>query len=106
MACYVEGIFLDIYQVPQTLGTGSNLVCTVVWLALARLFDMFGGPTVLYIDVLLLSLDNCVGENKNNIVMAFLGCLVLIGVVGRVEVNFMQVGHTHIKIDQIFSRYG
>ncbi|CAM9609731.1 unnamed protein product, partial [Pylaiella littoralis] len=40
MACYVEGIFLDIYQVPQTLGTGSNLVCTVVWLALARLFDM------------------------------------------------------------------
>ena len=33
-----------------------------------------------------------------------MGSLVARGVVGRVEINFMLVGHTHIKIDQIFSR--
>lgn len=83
--------------------SSGNLVCTVAWLALARLFDMLGGPKALYIDVLLLSLNNCVGEKKQFV--AFLGCLGLMGFVGRVKVNFMQVRHKHKKNDQIFSRY-
>lgn len=45
------------------------------------------------------------GENKNNIVMAFMASLVDAGVVGVAEVNFMMVGHTHGEIDQVFSRY-
>lgn len=66
---------------------------------------MFGGSGRLYIDKLMIQVDNCIGENKNNILMALLGALVHVGVVGSVEVNFMQVGHTHIQIAQIFSRY-
>ncbi|CAB1104041.1 unnamed protein product [Ectocarpus sp. CCAP 1310/34] len=49
--------------------------------------------------------DNCVGENKNNIVLAFIGGLVAAGVIGSAEVCFLIVGHTHIKIDQVFSRF-
>ena len=51
------------------------------------------------IGLLHLQLDNCVGENKNNIVMAFLASLVNMGVIGVVEVCFMMVGHTHIRLD-------
>lgn len=47
--------------------------------------------------------DNTVAENKNNFFMATLGALVARGVVRTVIVYFMQVGHTHIKIDQTFS---
>lgn len=57
-----------------------------------------------HIKLLHVQLDNCVGENKNNIVMAFLGGLIASGVIGRAEVHFLMVGHTHIKIDQVFSR--
>ena len=81
------------------------MVCTVVWLALSRLYNLAGGPGPLYIDHLVLSVDNATGENKNNIMMSLFAMLVFWGVIGKVEVNFMQVGHTHNKIDQIFSRY-
>ncbi|CAN0392031.1 unnamed protein product [Ectocarpus sp. 12 AP-2014] len=52
-----------------------------------------------------LQLDNCVGENNNNIVMAFIGGLVSAGVIGFAEVCFLIVGHTHIKMDPVFSRF-
>ncbi|CAN0102974.1 unnamed protein product, partial [Sphacelaria rigidula] len=55
-------------------------------------------------DELYLQLDNCVGENKNHIVLGYLGCLVVRGKIGRVEINFMMVGYTHIIIDQVCSR--
>lgn len=48
--------------------------------------------------------DNCVSENKNNFFVGYAGLLVAEDVIGAVEINFMMVGHTHTKIDQIFSR--
>lgn len=81
-------------------------MCTTLWLALHRLHTLHSDPaSKLHISHLHLQLDNCVGENKNNIVMAFLASLVDAGVIGVVEANFMMVGHTHGKIDQSFSRY-
>lgn len=85
--------------------SGSNLVCTTIWRALHRLHARHCNPgTKLEIAHLHLQLDNCVGENKNNVVMAFLASLVDIGVVGKADANFMLVGHTHGEIDQVFSR--
>ncbi|CAM9835172.1 unnamed protein product, partial [Choristocarpus tenellus] len=48
--------------------------------------------------------DNCVSENKNNFFLRYTGLLVAASVIRVVEIHFMMVGHTHIKIDQIFSR--
>lgn len=80
-------------------------MCTALWLALKRLSAMWTKPGQrFYIKRLHLQLDNCVGENKNNIVLAFIGGLVAAGVIGSAEVCFLIVGHTHIKIDQVFSR--
>lgn len=87
------------------LATGSNLICTSIHKALTRLFDLHCKPgTQPYIEELFIQVDNCVGENKNHILIGYLGSLVGRGVVGRAEVDFMIVGHTHILIDQIFSR--
>ncbi|CAB1097926.1 unnamed protein product [Ectocarpus sp. CCAP 1310/34] len=84
---------------------GSNLECTTLWLALKRLSAMWTKPGErFHIKRRHLQLDNCVGENKNNIVMAFIGGLVAAGVIGFAEVCFLILGHTHIKIDQVFSR--
>ncbi|CAM9749628.1 unnamed protein product, partial [Choristocarpus tenellus] len=35
----------------------------------------------------------------------YAGLLVAVSVIRVVEIHFMMVGHTHIKIDQIFSRF-
>lgn len=48
--------------------------------------------------------DNCISENKNNFFLGYAGLLVANNVIRVVEINFMMVGHTHMKIDQIFSR--
>lgn len=48
--------------------------------------------------------DNCVSENKNNFFLGYAGLLVAASIIRVVEINFMMVGHTHMKIDQIFSR--
>ncbi|CAB1103844.1 unnamed protein product [Ectocarpus sp. CCAP 1310/34] len=92
--------------VPALLCGGSNLVCTALWLALKRLSAMWAKPGQrFYIKRLHLQLHNCVGEKKNNIVLAFIGGLVAAGVVVSAEVCFLIVGHTLIKIDHVFSRF-
>jgi hypothetical protein len=45
-----------------------------------------------------------IGENKNHVLVGYLASLVGRGVVGNVEIQFMPVGHTHILIDQVFSK--
>ena len=52
--------------------------------------------------VLKLQLDNCT-DNKCAIVFAFCAYLVETGVFLYVEIHFLPCGHTHIRIDQIFS---
>lgn len=81
-------------------------MCTVVLLTFMRLFEQYCtvGGTLFKIQHLYLQLDNCVGENKNNILTAYLAILVWKDIIETVEIHFMM-GHTHIKIDQIFSRW-
>jgi hypothetical protein len=55
-------------------------------------------------EILHLQLDNCVKENKCNEFFAFLHYLVYIGAFKEIYVNYCVVGHTHIDIDQVFSR--
>lgn len=84
---------------------GSNLVCTTIHLALSRLFETHAvAGTKPYIGTLVVQVDNCVGENKNHILIGYLASLVGRGVVGTVEVQFMPLGHTHILVDQVFSK--
>lgn len=66
---------------------------------LMELVGRFGEPLKdVYIQV-----DNTVSENKNNILMALLALMVARGVMETATIFFMEVGHTHIKIDQSFS---
>jgi hypothetical protein len=55
-------------------------------------------------DILHLQLDNCVKENKCNEFYAFLYYLVYIGAFKEIYASYCVVGHTHIDIDQVFSR--
>ena len=52
---------------------------------------------------LLLQLDNCGSKNKNCYVFAYLSLLVAKGVVHMVYLGFLMAGHTHEKIDALFS---
>lgn len=73
-------------------------MCTALWLALKRLSEMWTKPGErFHIKRLHLQLDNCVSENKNNIVMTFIGGLVAAGVIGFAEVCFLIVGHTDTR---------
>jgi hypothetical protein len=65
-------------------------------------------PRVLYKPLpqcLYLQLDNCVGENKNRYVFAFLSLLVAKGIFKQVYVGFLMVGHTHEDVDAMFSKF-
>ena len=53
----------------------------------------------------MLQLDNCVGENKNHYLFAYLSLLVAKGVFKTVHLGFLMVGHTHEDIDAMFSRF-
>ena len=53
-------------------------------------------------DILLLQMDNCLGNNKNHFVFAFLSLLTTMRVFEIVEVGFLPVGHTHEDIDGMY----
>lgn len=87
-----------------TFAAGINLICTSIHRVLTRIFEAHVRDGQAYIEELFLQVDNCVGESKNYTLISYLGSLVGRGVIGRVEINSMIVGHTHIKIDRVFSR--
>ena len=84
---------------------GCNLVCTALQHTFARLFNLYvpAGERP-FIQHLTIQLDNACSDNKNHLVLGYLGSLVARSIIGDVSVQFMPVGHTHIKIDQAFSR--
>jgi hypothetical protein len=57
-------------------------------------------PKKLYIQ-----LDNATKDNKNKAFMSYLALLVCMGYFDSIKVGFEIVGHTHDKIDQVFSRF-
>ncbi len=50
----------------------------------------------------LLQMDNCVKDNKNRYLLAFLSLLMVRGVFEEVKLGFLVVGHTHEDIDGCF----
>ncbi len=51
---------------------------------------------------LLLQMDNCVKDNKNHHLLAFLSFLIAREVFEEVQLRFLVVGHTHEDIDGSF----
>lgn len=49
--------------------------------------------------------DNCVGQNKNNIVIQYLVWRVVAGLSESAELSFMLVGHTKFAPDRFFSLF-
>lgn len=81
-----------------TLYHGANLT----WTALLHVLDLLKNGRTLP-PVLLLQLDNCGRDNKNQLCFAILGLFVHLGMFEEIQMNFMPVGHTHNEIDQHFS---
>ena len=46
--------------------------------------------------------DNCVAQNKNKSVIAYLVWHVMCGLADAIELNFMRVGHTRCSVDAYF----
>ncbi len=51
---------------------------------------------------LLLQMDNCVKDNNNRHLLAFLSLLTTCEVFKEVQLGFLVVGHTHEDIDRNF----
>ena len=68
--------------------TGINLICTALHHSLTRSFETktVGGSEP-RINELFVQVDNCTGENKNHILLGYLGSLVGRGVIDRVELT-------------------
>ena len=54
---------------------------------------------------LYLHADNCVGQNKNNMVVQYLVWRVLAGLNESIELSFMLVGHTKFAPDRFFGLF-
>jgi len=90
---------LSLYTLTEEFETGANHIIE----ALHRTIQMKtlsypSLPPVLYVQ-----LDNCIRENKNSFLLAYLESLVSWGVFGEVHASFLPIGHTHTDIDQTFS---
>ena len=75
------------------------MVCTTLYAQFMELYFKWNKP----LGDVFIQMDNTVSENKNSHIMGFLAALVARGVMRSVTLCFMMVGHTHIKIDQVFS---
>lgn len=54
---------------------------------------------------LVIQLDNCGSQNKNNPFIQFCAVLVNRGLFKKIRITFLPVGHTHCDIDQMFSKW-
>lgn len=88
-----------LYTMTENHETGGNHVIECIHRYLNSRNDQYGLPKVLCIQM-----DNCTRENKNRYTLGYLESLVLWGVFEEVYASFLPVGHTHIDIDQVFSR--
>jgi hypothetical protein len=95
----IEGRGFMSFMTLPTIYQGANVTWTAFLHVLHKLQEHDGRLP----PVLLLQLDNCGRDNKNQLTFAFLGWLVHLGVFHEVQMNFLPVGHTHCEIDQHFS---
>ena len=97
----VHGRGAFVYTMSHRFPADPNVTIEVLQRVLTKLSDEREGrlPGKLY-----LQLDNCVRENKNKAVLAYLCWLVQRRVFQEIHVSFLPVGHTHEDIDQVWSR--
>ena len=48
-------------------------------------------------------MDNCARENKNKYVLGYFSYLIKQNLFSNIYINYLQVGHTHIDVDALFS---
>ena len=89
---------LRLYTMSDDHATGSNHIVETVHRFIQDVAARGYVPKHFF-----LQLDNCVRENKNKYLMAYLDALVKWEVFDAVEIGFLPVGHTHSDIDQCFS---
>ena len=95
----ISGIGMLAYVSRDGLGSGGDLSCTILYLALLGMIKA-GREIGMTFKVLL---DNTAADNKNNEVIAFMAWLVLTDKVTEAGFFCMMVDHTYCKIDQSFS---
>lgn len=81
----------------KRFGKGPNAVGTIIFLEVMRL-----KATGSKADVLVIQMDNAIGENKNRYVFGVAALLVLWGWFARVEIHMLVRGHTHDVQDSAF----
>eukprot|EP00873_Tetraselmis_striata_P045472 jgi/Tetstr1/465736/TSEL_010361.t1 len=90
----------DIYYYTNTTPHDSSTTCTLTWITIMKDIQ-HRGRKIPYIRI---QMDNTVRENKNRNVAALCNWLVSIGIRDVIHLVFLPVGHTHERVDQIFSR--
>eukprot|EP00873_Tetraselmis_striata_P009575 jgi/Tetstr1/429839/TSEL_019706.t1 len=90
----------DIYYYTNTIPHDSSTTCTLIWITIMKEIQ-HRGRKIPYIRI---QMDNTVRENKNRNVAALCNWLVSIGICDVIHLVFLPVGHTHERVDQIFSR--
>eukprot|EP00873_Tetraselmis_striata_P022857 jgi/Tetstr1/443121/TSEL_031177.t1 len=90
----------DIYYYTNTIPYDSSTTCTLIWITIMKEIQ-HRGRKIPYIRI---QMDNTVRENKNRNVAALCNWLVSIGICDVIHLVFLPVGHTHERVDQIFSR--
>lgn len=78
----------------------GNFCCLLALKALDKLLGMKASPWKL-----LLKIDNCVKDNKNQHMLGFLFLLTAREVFEEVQFGFFVVGHTHEDIDRSFGNF-
>lgn len=97
----VHGIF--VYHVDDMIPAGAECMVEVTRQAVSDLRDLLWNKYALNLPRTgIFQFDNC-GENKNKYMFCYFTLLVELGFLDEVYVFFLLVGHTHVKIDQIFS---
>ena len=105
VGCVVFGMVECYYLMPPDCPKNASMNCTV----LSKVLDVvagllrkmgiaYGFPPSLVINV-----DNTPRESKNSHFGSFLGMLVAKRVFQNIQVEYMQVDHTHNELDQRFS---
>ena len=97
--CLSHGLQPLIMTTLDNVKLGTNSTLEVLHQSLIHDYAKEGLPEVLY-----LQLDNTTRQCKSRFIMGFMGYLVHIGLFKEVVVSFLEVGHTHEDIDQLFSR--
>eukprot|EP00873_Tetraselmis_striata_P036125 jgi/Tetstr1/456389/TSEL_043123.t1 len=90
----------DIYYYTNTIPHDSSTTCTLLWITIMKEIQ-HRGRKIPYIRI---QMDNTVRENKNRNVAALCNWLVSIGICDVIHLVFLPVGHTHERVDHIFSR--